>query len=183
MELLLDGADETTLALVAWLRTFHTARQAVRIAEPPATTHTLLRAQFAAFVAGRGQPSLHERIVATLRFDSFTHPMAALGTRTVSGASMQRRQLLFACAMADIALHIQRRPHDNQIDVNGQIFPHGTITPAGWGVLLIGDNGPDATQTDDLGEFTFEEVDPGDYTITVETNQLVITMPMVSLVP
>lgn len=183
MELLLGGADETTRDLVAWLRQFHTARQAVRIADPPAETHALLRAQFTAFAAARRAPGLRERIAAALTFDSFAQPAAALGTRTAGSAGIQRRQLIFSCAVADIALNVHRRPYDEQIDLSGQIFPHGTVTPAGWGVLLIGDNGPDVTHTDDLGEFIFEEVSPGDYTISVETNRLTITMPMVPLVP
>ena len=181
MELLLDGADEPTRDLVAWLRHFHTARQAVRIADPSAETHALLPAQFTAFAAARRAPSLRERIAAALTFDSFTQPAATLGTRTAAG--IQRRQLIFSCAVADIALNVHRRPHDEQIDLSGQIFPHGTATPAGWGVLLIGDNGPDVTHTDDLGEFVFEEVSPGDYTLSVETSRLTITMPMVPLVP
>lgn len=181
VELLLVGADPATLATVEWLQAFTRARQAVVIGEPPARTHTLLRERFAAYAAERRAPDLLQRIVAALSFDSAIQPAAA-GARTAGGASYQPRQLIFSCAVADIALNVHRRPHDDQIDVSGQVFPHGPLAPSGWGVLLIGDGGPDATHTDDLGEFGFEAVQPGDYTLSLETTRLAITMPMVALV-
>lgn len=181
MELLLAGANEQTRETVAWLRNFVRARQAVTFADPPAATHQLLRERFAAYAAERREPGLLQRLVAALSFDSLLQPAAAVGMRTAGGASFQPRQMVFSCAVADIALNVHRRPHDDHIDVSGQIFPHGTVTPSGWGVLLIGDTGPDATHTDDLGEFAFEAVSPGDYTISLETRRLAITMPMVAL--
>jgi hypothetical protein len=91
------------------------------------------------------------------------------------------RQLIFSCSAVDIALNLHRRPHDDQIDLSGQIFTNSALTPAGWGVLLIGKGGPDATHTDELGEFVFEAVPPGEYTISLEFDQLAITMPVISL--
>jgi hypothetical protein len=183
MELLLAGADETTRETVTWLRHFLAAREAVRIASPPTETHNLLRERFAAYAAERRSPGLLQRVVAALSFDSTSQPLTALGTRTSGAMSFQHRQLVFSCAVADIALNLHRRPNDGHLDVSGQVFTHGQLTPAGWGVLLIGENGPDATHTDDLGEFAFEAISPGDYTISLETRQLAITMPMVALVP
>lgn len=182
VELLLISADEETVATVAWLRGFARARQAVTLAAPPAQTHTLLRERFAAYAAARRGPGLLQRMVAALSFDSLTQPGAVVGARTASSASAQPRQLIFSCAVADIAINVHRRPQDDHIDLSGQVFPHGPLTPSGWGVLLIGDSGPDATHTDDLGEFGFERVQPGDYTISLETTRLAITMPMVALV-
>lgn len=183
MELLLDSANEPTPAVLVWLRRFHAARRAVRIAEPPPATRAALRARFAAYAAGRRQPGMLERAVAALSFDSLTQALAAPGTRTAASTSQQHRQLVFSCAAADIALNVHRRPHDKQLDLNGQIFPHGAVAASGWGVLLIGVGGPDATRTDDYGEFSFEEVRPGDYTLTLEAHQIAITMPMVTLIP
>jgi hypothetical protein len=179
MELLLASANDETRATVAWLRAFSQAHQAVHFDAPPASTRQLLSERFAAYAAERREPGLFQRLVAALSFDSTLQP--ALGTRTAGGAHFQPRQMVFSCAVADIALNVHRRPHDEHIDVSGQIFPHGTVNPSGWGVLLIGDTGPDATHTDDLGEFAFEAVSPGDYTISLETRRLAITMPMVAL--
>lgn len=181
MELLLAGADEAPRATVAWLRAFLEARKAVRLAVPPPATHSLLRDRFAAYAAERRRPTLVQRLVAALSFDSANAPALAAGTRTVRGPFAQPRQMVFSCTVADITLNIHRRPHDEQIDLSGQIFPHDAVTPAGWGVLLIGDSGPDSTRTDDLGEFGFEAVAPGDYALSLETTQLAITMPMVAL--
>lgn len=180
IELLLVGADAPTLATVEWLRQFHKAREAVLLASPPASTHAALRQRFADYAAARRSPGLIDHLAAALKFDTLLQP-AAPGIRT-AGASVQPRQMIFSCAVADIALNIHRRPQDDQIDVSGQVFPHGTLRPSGWGVLLIGDSGPDATHTDELGEFGFEGVQPGDYTISLETTRLAITMPMVALV-
>jgi hypothetical protein len=181
VELLLAGADAETNATVTWLRNFVEARRAVTFAAPPVETHNRLREQFAAYAAERRSPGLLRRLVAALSFDSSAQPLALAGARTVGGAPFQPRQLVFSCAVADIALNVHRRPHDDHVDVSGQVFPHGPLTPAGWGVLLIGDTGPDATHTDDLGEFGFEAIQPGDYTISLETTRLAITMPMVAL--
>lgn len=182
VELLLVGADEEILATVAWLRSFAAARQSVTLEPPPSETRALLRERFAAYAAERRGPGLLQRLVAAITFDGGARPAAVAGARTAGGASVQPRQLIFSCAVADIALNVHRRPHDDHIDLSGQVFPHGSLTPAGWGVLLIGDSGPDATHTDDLGEFGFEAVQPGDYTLSLETTRLAITMPMVALV-
>jgi hypothetical protein len=152
------------------------------LADPPPEVHARLRAQFATYAASR-KAGLREHVVAALGFDSLSRPVVAFGARAVGDASIQHRQLVFSCAVADIALNVHRRPHDEQIVLSGQIFPYGSIDPAGWGVLLIGDRGPDATRSDDLGEFAFQDVPPGDYTLTLETQDLAITMPVVSLAP
>lgn len=179
--LLLDQADEATRATAAWLRSFVLARRAVRLASPPAETRDLLRQHFASAVRARRGPKPLERLAAALRFDSAAQPYAAMGLRTAGGAVYQPRQLIFSCSVADIALNIHRRHHDEQVDLSGQIFPHGSLVPYGWGVVLIGEAGPDATNTDELGEFGFEALPPGDYTVSIETGKLAITIPMVSL--
>jgi hypothetical protein len=179
IELLLVGSHAATRETVAWLRAFTSARREVTLAAPPASTRDLLRKRFAGYAEARRQPGLLQRLVAALSFDGAQQP--AIGTRTVGSAPTAPRQLIFSCSAADIALNLHRRPHDDQIDLSGQVLPHGSLTPAGWGVLLIGAHGPDTTCTDDLGEFSFEAVAPGEYTISLETALLAITMPMIAL--
>lgn len=182
MERLVATADARIHETITWLRRLLAARHAVRIADLPAPTHELLRDRFAAYVAGQRGPGVVQQIVATLSFDSLAQAVAA-GTRTAGPGLLQPRQLIFSCTVADVALNVHRRPHDERIDLSGQVLTHGELTPAGWGVLLIGDRGPDSTRTDDLGEFSFEAVAPGEYMISLATTQLSITMPIVALVP
>lgn len=181
IELLLDGASATTWATVHWLQRFHKARQAVLLAAPPPETHDLLSARFAAYAATKRKPGLLQQLTAALSYDSRTQPELAFGTRSSHEAGGPR-QMVFSCSVADIALNIHRRVADEQIDLSGQVLPHGTQPVAGWGVLLVGAHGPDVTQTDALGEFGFEAVFPGDYSLSLETPQLSIRMPLVSLV-
>ncbi|NTU83206.1 MAG: hypothetical protein HGA45_28185 [Chloroflexales bacterium] len=181
IELLLAGAEESACETARWLRAFTSVRREITLAAPPASTRELLRQRFAAYAANRRASDLLKHVVATLRFDDAMRPTTPLGTRAADLPAAQPRQLIFSCAAADIALNIHRRPHDKQIDISGQIFPHGAIAPSGWGVLLIGVAGPDATLTDELGEFSFEEVAPGEYTINLEIGRLAISVPMVTL--
>jgi hypothetical protein len=86
---------------------------------------------------------------------------AGIRSACASGSS---RQLLFGTGAADIAVSVHRRDADARLDVNGQVFPAAGLSSLKFrAVLLRGHAEAGLTTTDDLGEFRFESVSPGQY--------------------
>jgi hypothetical protein len=175
----LAAADSATRADVAWLRAFARVSEETVIASPPPEVREELIERFEAYAEGKQHPGLLQRLVATLTFDSNLRP--ALGLRAATVPEPQR-QLVYSTDAADVAVHVRPRPQDGIFDLNGQIFPANSADSGTFGVqLLEGTSEVATTATNDLGEFTFEAVSPGEYEVFASNERVEIRIPHVAL--
>jgi len=178
----LEHADETAQQDLAWLRAFQRASQSVTLASPPRRVREALMHRFAEYRGARQPPGLFRRLLAELTFDSRAR-WAAAGVRSAASEG-QHRQLVYATELAEIALNILPHEDDPRLDVTGQIFPSPDVTLAGLSVqLLQGETQVDLTAPDELGEFTFQAVPPGEYEIVVSAGEFEVVIPSCPLQP
>ena len=174
-----EAAGEAVQADVAWLRRFHQASQTIVLAEPPAAVSERLERRFAAYARHRRRPSLWQRLVASLSFDS--HAELAAGIRTVTAPENQR-QLVYATDLATVVLTLQRRSHDRRFDLLGQVLPtHEREADLVRVLLLRGKDEFDSTITDDLGEFTLTALPADVYDLVLSSDQYEITISSLEL--
>ena len=173
----LDAADEATRAEAEWLKTFYRASRDVVIEGPPAGQRAALAEAFEAYAGGRRRPGPLRRLVATLAFGGGLRPVA--GVRSAGGAE---GQLVYTTEAADVALNFRRRPGNGKLDVDGQVFPNDAEEPEAFGVqILSGTDEVGTTATDELGEFAFEGVPPGQYQILLSGEGVEILISPVEL--
>jgi hypothetical protein len=171
----LAEADEATLAEAEWLSTFSRASRDVVLEDPPAGQRAELARAFEDYAEGRRRPLRH--LVATLSFGGGLQPVA--GVRSAGG---DEGQLVYTTEAADVALNFRRRPGNGKLDVDGQVFPNDEGEPEAFGVQIL--NGTDevgTTVTDELGEFAFEGVAPGEYQILLSSEEVEILIFPVEL--
>jgi hypothetical protein len=174
-------ADEATCAEVEWLRAFARVNEEVVLDAPPQAVRDELIRRFDAYTEARRTPSLLQRLVATLSFDSGLQP--AFGVRSAAGQGKQR-QLVYTTDAADIALNVRPRHRNGHVDVDGQVFPADDADPASFSVqLLSGADEVGLSTTDELGEFAFESVPSGAYQILVSGERVEILISSVELSP
>ncbi len=175
------AAGSATQADVAWLRAFARVTEATVIASPPARVREELIERFDAYAEGKQHPSLLQRLIATLTFDSTMQP--APGLRAARAQDAQR-QLVYSTDAADIALIVRPRARDGLLDLHGQILPIDSADTGIFGVqLLQGSSEVAMTATNSLGEFTFEAVSPGVYEVLAGSDRVEIRIPDVELNP
>lgn len=171
--------DEATRAQLEWLRAFARVNEEVVLDAPPQEVRDELIRRFDAYAEDRRTPSLLQRLVATLSFDSGLQP--AFGVRSAAGHDEQR-QLVYTTDAADIALNVRPRSSNGHLDLDGQVFPADDADPASFSVqLLSGADEVGLTTTDELGEFAFESVSPGAYQILVSGERVEILISSVEL--
>jgi anti-sigma factor RsiW len=152
-----------------WLQAFQEARSKVVLGSPGADLHAALVAQF------RPSPLRQalRRAAALLSFDSALQPAMA-GMRS---GSARARQLIFDCDLVEIALNMRPSRQSDQLDLNGQLFPRQLPDVAGVVVRLsrAGDL-VDVVLTNEVGEFQFAALPPGDYALSLagEDSQVAI---------
>jgi hypothetical protein len=159
------AADASELADVAWLKKFYEASQGrISPAPPPAVADRLTRT-FSAYAQTRRQPSLFQRLAASLSFDS--RRSGVEGVRSASLAD-SHCQLVYETDLATIALTVQRRGQDDTYDLLGQLLPAYDGDVELVRVSLLREQAEfDTTVTDDLGEFTLTALPPGPYTLVL----------------
>ncbi len=173
----LAGDDEATRADAEWLRAFARAAGGIVIEDPPAGQRAALAEAFEAYAGGRRQPGPVRRFVATLSFGGGSRPVA--GVRSTGGAG---GQLVYTTEAADVALNLRRRPGNGKLDVDGQVFPNEAGEPETFGVqILSGTDEVGTTATDELGEFAFEGVPPGQYQIMLSGREVEILISPLEL--
>ena len=171
----LQNADEATQADLAWLRAFQQATQTVKLASPPATVRAELKRRFAIYAETRRPPGFFRQWLASLTFDSRTQ-WATAGVRSAV-AEGQRRQLIYTTAAAEVAVNIQPRTHDPYLDVIGQVFPGAELSQTAFSVQLLQHaNQVEIVTADDLGEFAFMAVPPGEYDVVVSAADFELVM-------
>ena len=171
----LADADEATRAEAEWLQTFFRASRDVVIEDPPAGQRAGLAEAFEAYAEGRRRPGFVERFVATLSSGGGLQA----GVRSAGGAE---GQLVYTTEAADVALNFRRRPGNGKLDLDGQIFPNDDEEPGVFGVqILSGIHEVGTTATDELGEFAFEAIAPGEYQILLSSDRVEILISPVEL--
>lgn len=175
----LANADDATRADAEWLRSFSRASKEVVIDDPPAGQRAELGRIFESYAEGHRQPGPLKRLVATLSFGGGLQPLA--GVRSAASQESQG-QLVYTTEAADIALNFRRRPGDGRLDLDGQVFPNDDEEPEAFGVqILLGTEEVATTATDELGEFAFEGVEPGEYQILLSSDEVEILISPVDL--
>jgi hypothetical protein len=120
------------------------------------------------------------RLAATLTFDSGLQPAAA-GMR---GADVQEpaRQLIYSVEIADIALNIQPRQQSQNVDLIGQILPKSDAPADSFSVELTQSGmAIGSAAADDLGEFSFENLAPGEYELGLRSQHVDVRIAPVEL--
>lgn len=174
----LNEVDEETRARAEWLRAFALASGQTTLASPPDQVRENLRRRFAAYAEGAREPGLLRRIVATLSFDGGMQP--AFGMRSARTDESQG-QLVFSTDVADVALNVHPHP-GGRMSIDGQLFPTGEEEAGGFVVqLLSGGYDVGITTTDELGEFGFASIAPGEYEILVSNDEVEIQLSPVRL--
>lgn len=156
----LADADAQTRGDLAWLRAFAAARRRVTLAAPPAELHASLLQIY------RPSPlaTMLRRARALLTFDSATQ----LGLAGVRSAETRSRQMIFACELAEVAVTVRPSRQADRLDVNGQVFPRDLPSADALVVRLAqADDLLDISLTNDVGEFSFTELPPGAYTLSM----------------
>lgn len=123
----------------------------------------------------RAGPESPRLTIAVPKLDSATQGSAA-GIRA-SPAPSSNRQLVYAAQPAEVALSVRRRSGGPQLDLYGQVFPAGASDDARYeAVLLRGKEEAAKAPADELGEFSFEGVSPGEYYMLIccDTAEVVI---------
>lgn len=170
-----EQGDEGLKAEVAWLRRFQQVRQSVLLATPPPRVREELTSRFRAMSAERRPPSLLQRFLATLSFDSRAG-FASAGTRSATAQGLER-QLIFTTVAAEVALNLQPRPQDHLLQVAGQLFVD-TIADGPFSVQLLRATTEVAlTATDELGEFSFPAIPAGDYELIISGDLFEVSIP------
>jgi hypothetical protein len=173
----LAEADEATRAEAEWLRTFSRASRDVVLEDPPAGQRAELARAFEDYAEGRRRSGPLRRLVATLSFGGGLQPVA--GVRSGGGGE---GQLVYTTEAADVALNFRRRPGNGKLDVEGQVFPNDDGEPEAFGVqILSGTDEVGTAATDELGEFAFEGVAPGEYQILLSSEEVEILISPVEL--
>lgn len=185
--------DEELLATVAWLRAFRAATTDLTLLSPPEGARDRVLRMFEQRQQNRTDtvtsPSgLWRRLIATFTRTIGTE-QAIAGAR---GAPVQarRRQMTFECELADIVLNTHRR--EDVYRLSGQVLARTALDVSTWIAELtrLTDSDPalDAegssgtiTFTDDLGEFTYEAVEPGRYAMTLIAPALEIHIEPIEL--
>lgn len=173
-------ADEAVQVQVKWLTAFRKLSNHLVLAPLPFAVRATLRQRFAAFAQTRQPPPFLPRLVAVLTFDS-RHHSALAGLRAT--ASEPVRQYIFATDWADVALNIQPRLSDEHLDLIGQILGNTATLAADPVVvqLLLHEREVAITLADELGEFMFPAIEPGNYGLILSTDQVEIELPSFAL--
>lgn len=160
-----------------WLRAFLGASEDTVLASPPPEVRGELMRRFKAYAQDRRGPGFLERLVAGLTFDSGLQP--AFGVRS---AGARERQMIYSTDLADVAVNVLPRPGGN-LDVLGQLLPIGDAAPENFAVQLLRADGTQAgvTAADELGEFAFEDVAPGEYQAILGDARAEILIPSIRL--
>lgn len=182
----LEQAGEASQADLDWLRAFHAARQAVRLAAPPPNVRAELRRRFAAQAQATSPPGLFARLVAALSFDSRTQPATA-GLRSTQGTD--RRQLVYSAASVEVALDLQAMedtpggsPAERGLRLSGQVFAAEAAPAQVYAIQLLRQGGEVAlTATDDLGEFALTNLPAGDYELVATASDHEVLLPAIRL--
>lgn len=182
----LADADPRTQADLAWLQALAAFRRTMPLEAPPKRVRETLLTHFRRGAEGR-RPERAEgrhrqgffpRLVAQLTFDSRLQP-ALVGAR---GGPTEPGQLLYTTDRMDIELHLLPA-ESGQVRILGQALPRDPdLNVANCAVqLLAGEREVGLTSTSTLGEFSFEAVPGGGYTLVLVSEEGEVELEHVDL--
>ena len=173
-------ADEATCADLAWLDEFSQTSQMTVLLTPPLEIREVLARRFDAYTQGRRRPGFLQQLIAALSFDS--NLQAGMAGVRGTNDQVSERQLVFTTDMADVAVNVHTDLYSHNVNVYGQVFSSRDVEPDDFTVQLINETKEvDITQPDDLGEFLFEDLVPGEYEMVFSTDQFEVLIPSVKL--
>ena len=174
----LADADQATRDDLAWLQALDRFRTEMPLETPPEQAREALRAHFRRWAEGRRRPSLFQRLVAQLAFDSRVQPVLA-GAR---GGAGEPDQLLYTSDRMDIELHVLPAG-PSRVRVLGQALARDQdVDLTGCAVqLLAREQELSLTCTNELGEFTFEAAPGTDYTLILVSEEGEIALEQLDL--
>jgi len=114
--------------------------------------------------------SLVQRVLAVLQMDIAPNK-AVFGER--SGSASQVRQMLFEAGENSIDLRVTET--ENGFDVRGQILGEGFANAT----IKFGDN---ETKTNELSEFSFTNIEGGNYDLTLKNDETEIVIENLELI-
>ena len=180
--------DAVIQAEAAWIQAFLQAKQTVVFEAPPPAVRQSLLQSFSAQIKPKVQPAppvaappqsgFFQRLVGVLTFDS--HGQFGLaGAR--GGAQPVARQLIYQGTVADVALNLHLDLQQQRFTLLGQCLPTGEGWPATAAVqLLQAEHEIAITMTDELGEFAYADLLPGEYQLIVSAEQCdIVISPLV----
>jgi hypothetical protein len=123
-------------------------------------------------------PSLLQRVLAVLTFDSGAASPLAFGMRSAGGTT---RQMLFSAAGHDVDLRISPAgdTRGEQWLLSGQV-----LGPEGQAVVFLSDvqgHAVGESALSELGEFRLPPVQPGQYTVTLRLASSDIVLPAIDV--
>lgn len=165
VEEVLAGADDDTLADVAWLRKFFEAADNVPIESPPQRVRHALIDAFEANARDQRGPGIVGRVLGGLALDSNLQP--ASGLRAVD-TRQSRRQLIFHVDAFDVAINLLARGSDGDLDLDGQVLPNEGAEPEFFSAqLLHGESEQALAAVDEFGSFAIQRIPPGTYELVL----------------
>ena len=117
--------------------------------------------------------------IATLVFDSSIEKAV---TNVRAGQSGGLQQLIYSTNAADIALNIQPCNPGRRVNLMGQIMLDEDKSFDPFRIQLVHRTGAtNNTLSDDIGEFAFEDIMPGEYQIVLHKGEMGILLPHILL--
>lgn len=170
----------TANADAAWLRAFLDLSEQVALPRLSQARRDALTARFEArrpAPDSEEEPSLWQRIIASLIFDSHLGQPAAV----LRSAAAAERQVLFGTPPLNVAIDIARR--DRGYTLSGQLLANADQSDLTAEVQLIdAANGPVATAASSaFGAFTFDAVSPGLYRLHIRYDAVEIEVEPLEL--
>lgn len=173
-------SDQELQEAVAWLRRFLALSASTTLVEPPADLRQAPTRLFEAYAEGRRPAGFWQTLVATLTSDSWQR-LAPAGARQ-AGLPAAPRQLIYASAVADVALNIQAQPDGQRLGLVGQVFPLDETEPAAFTAQLLQREKEVAlTAADDQGKFAFPPLPAGAYDLVISSERADILIPALEL--
>ena len=176
----LAESDLGTRRTKEWIQAFLDASRQTVLEASPQAVRAEVRARFLQAALIQRQRPEWRLVVARPLFDSAAR-VATAGVRS-GGLVHQPRHLVYTTDVADVTVDVHRRPNDSHVDVLGQLFPNDSRPAQSFRVELSrGDTTLGAIDADELGEFSFANVHPGDYHMILSTGKLGILVTPVHL--
>jgi hypothetical protein len=167
---LATGCTECQESLNYWQKMLNVMRSDITISTP----QPVLESAFALFAGREAAPSLQQKVIATLRFDSRVQPELS-GVRDGDRASFK---LLFEAPDTRIDLLCERAGLDWSIA--GQVLSLESNDYL-WKVLATGTDKIVRADADMLGEFHLGGLRTGEYDLLLQERNREITLPAIQL--
>ncbi|NJM39495.1 MAG: hypothetical protein HC853_01340 [Anaerolineae bacterium] len=175
-------ADPETQGTVQWMRALQAVSSRMVLKPLPQRHRQDLVRLFREQAEEGKKPGFLRSLLATLTFDS-RWQVATAGVRALNGLSDQR-QVVFSTDAAEVIISIHPSRDGDKLEMLGQVMSAEPSDTEKFLVqLLQNDVEFQNTQADPLGEFVFEKVPPGSYSLIVRTKHLEIQTPPVDLNP